>query len=740
MTRGRGPFSGSVEVPFPARRRFRTRAWLLSIATLAVAAGVAPGPAVAIEEEDIAGQLGEYRLLLEQATGHLEALDFSEAIDAYTRLIDAYKTGRIPMVTPDAHELVAKSYEGRALALANLGRNPEASADFESLIRFDPAYAVDLSGISPKIVSLYGDVRKRTVGVITIETDPLGAEVTLNGRSLGPAPITDREVVEGTYALRIVRAGFDPVEEEIVVAAGGRETRQIRLNPNARSIRIATVPREVKVIVDGEEKGSTFGTAGPEYQDAARELRLGLSEISEPLLVENLPPGEHDVLLRKECYQEVVVPITIEVDPENNAPLAYKPFVLAPSRGTLAIESEPSGASVLLDGEPRGKTPLTIQEVCSGRHDLLLEKEGVGRSAGTVEVRKDQRTGITERLRLSVAALDLRMEVPYEESLGASLRGMQRYNVVDAASGVTADQVERVRLELQGTEGRGLSERTVRDLMEELSVELVALAAPAGALGDRVDFLLFGPLHFTPDRRRLESGTLSGFASVRDALERPLQVEAAWTGLKLIDVRGEPHPIVLSVTPGGPASESGIRPGDRIASVGGTPIRGAAEFLAAVRGAGPGDEAAYSLERAGGVEEVRVAYLSTPVLLRAAGESLLYNKAIADLRQLAAMASNPRARSYAWLNIGIALMQFGEWEKAIRDAFRAVDLPEGAGISRGTVQYLSGLCYEKLGLVEEARSAYELAAASPLATVGSHDGRTIASSAARRAAALSSGK
>lgn len=739
MTSERRRFSGSVEALLPAWPSSRVLVWLLSIAALAAVGGVALGPAAAIEEEDIAGQLGEYRLLLEQATEHLEALDFSEAIDAYTRLIDAYKTGQVPMVTPDAHELVAKSYEGRALALANLGRNPEASADFESLIRFDPTYAIDLSGISPKLVSLYRDVRKRTVGAITIETDPLGAEVTLNDRSLGPTPITDREVVEGTYTLRIVRAGFDPVEEEIVLEAGGRESRQFRLNPNARGIRIATVPREVKVIVDGEEKGTTFGIAGPEYQDAGRELGLGLSEISEPLLVENLPPGDHDVLLRKECYQEVVVPITIEVDPENNAPLAYKPFVLEPSRGTLEIESEPSGAGVVLDGEPRGETPLTIQEVCSGRHDLLLEKEGLGRFAGTVEVQKDQPTGVSERLRLSVAALDLRTEISYEESLGASLRGMQRYNVVDASTGVTADRVERVRLELQGTEGKGLSERTVRGLMEDLGVELVALAASAGALGDRVDFLLFGPMHFTPDRRRLESGTLSGFTRVKDALERSLEVEAAWTGLKLIDVRGEPHPIVLSVTPGGPASESGIRPGDRIVSVGGAPIRGTAKFLAAVREADPGDEVVYSLDRAGGAEEIRVRYLSTPVLLGADG-ALLYNKAIADLQQLAAMASNPPARSYAWLNIGIALMQFGEWEKAIRDAFRAVDLPEGAGISRGTVQYLSGLCYEKLELLDEARSAYESAAASPLATLGSHDGRQVASSAKRRAAALTFGK
>jgi hypothetical protein len=43
---------------------------------------------------------------------------------------------------------------------------------------------------------------------------------------------------------------------------------------------------------------------------------------------------------------------------------------------TLAVTSDPSGASVFLDGESRGVTPIAIQGVTAGDHTVRLVKEG----------------------------------------------------------------------------------------------------------------------------------------------------------------------------------------------------------------------------------------------------------------------------------------------------------------------------------------------------------------------------
>src|SRR6267142_3719449 len=44
-----------------------------------------------------------------------------------------------------------------------------------------------------------------------------------------------------------------------------------------------------------------------------------------------------------------------------------------PASGSLTVESEPTGVDVLVDGSPRGKTPVTIALV-EGKHQLVLQR------------------------------------------------------------------------------------------------------------------------------------------------------------------------------------------------------------------------------------------------------------------------------------------------------------------------------------------------------------------------------
>jgi len=44
--------------------------------------------------------------------------------------------------------------------------------------------------------------------------------------------------------------------------------------------------------------------------------------------------------------------------------------------GTLVIESRPAGASVLVDGQPAGTTPLRLSDVKAGKHAVRLERDG----------------------------------------------------------------------------------------------------------------------------------------------------------------------------------------------------------------------------------------------------------------------------------------------------------------------------------------------------------------------------
>ncbi len=58
--------------------------------------------------------------------------------------------------------------------------------------------------------------------------------------------------------------------------------------------------------------------------------------------------------------------------------VATKPPVAAPaavrtgSLGSIVIETQPTGAKVLLDGKPAGETPVTLEGVAPGRHTLTF--------------------------------------------------------------------------------------------------------------------------------------------------------------------------------------------------------------------------------------------------------------------------------------------------------------------------------------------------------------------------------
>ncbi len=73
--------------------------------------------------------------------------------------------------------------------------------------------------------------------------------------------------------------------------------------------------------------------------------------------------------------------------------------VLAPFVSTIAIESSEDGASVLLDGEPAGTTPLAAAlTVDLGEHMIALEKPGYDGASTRVEVASDMPAKVRLRL------------------------------------------------------------------------------------------------------------------------------------------------------------------------------------------------------------------------------------------------------------------------------------------------------------------------------------------------------
>jgi hypothetical protein len=117
--------------------------------------------------------------------------------------------------------------------------------------------------------------------------------------------------------------------------------------PAMGALVVQSNPSGVAVFVDGIEHGKT------------------------PARV-TVAPGSHILELRGRGVPRVI-PLNVTAGAEVSQ---YLEFAEAPVTGQLAIQSEPAGAKVIVDGTERGVAPVTISDLAPGDHRVELQSDG----------------------------------------------------------------------------------------------------------------------------------------------------------------------------------------------------------------------------------------------------------------------------------------------------------------------------------------------------------------------------
>jgi hypothetical protein len=94
-----------------------------------------------------------------------------------------------------------------------------------------------------------------------------------------------------------------------------------------------------------------------------------------------LPPGSHILELRGRGVPRVI-PLQIASGAQVSQ---YLEFAESPTTGMLVVHSQPAGANVTVDGVERGVTPLTVEGLSSGDHEVILQGAN-GTTRHTVKV------------------------------------------------------------------------------------------------------------------------------------------------------------------------------------------------------------------------------------------------------------------------------------------------------------------------------------------------------------------
>lgn len=199
----------------------------------------------------------------------------------------------------------------------------------------------------------------RLPGHLRVTTKPdVSAQVYLDGEPRGAAPLVVRDVPAGEHRLRVSAERYFPYEETVTVEGLDREQAvAVALRPAWAEVTLATEPAGAEVLVDDEAVGRT------------------------PLTTDVIE-GVHRLRVQRSGFK----PWHDEIEVTAGQPQQFTDIALQPADAVVRLGSEPPRASVTVDGEYRGLTPLELALVPGRPTTIRLFRQGYRPASRTLTV------------------------------------------------------------------------------------------------------------------------------------------------------------------------------------------------------------------------------------------------------------------------------------------------------------------------------------------------------------------
>ena len=143
-------------------------------------------------------------------------------------------------------------------------------------------------------------------------------------------------------------------------------------------IAVKSIPEGADVYLDGELKGTT------------------------PFTTKGLDEGSYAVEIRMEDYTDISKTTSVKAGETTGI---SEELVLMP--GSLVINSDPIGSTVLLAGEKIGITPLEISEIEAGEYELTISKENYNTNTISAKIKPADITNINTSLEALTGILSI---------------------------------------------------------------------------------------------------------------------------------------------------------------------------------------------------------------------------------------------------------------------------------------------------------------------------------------------
>lgn len=215
-----------------------------------------------------------------------------------------------------------------------------------------------------------------------------GAQIFIDDKPIGTIPYNkDQKWKAGEYRLSIMNGDlYKPYTEKITIERGKTTTLTPRLESNVAETQIQ-VNSDAEIYIDKRLVGT-------------REWKGPLKE------------GRYEVEARMKKHKSTFKTISIKANEATVIELEEP----SPITGKLVISTSPLDAEIIVDGEVRGVTPLTIPNLIIGEHKVVLNRKNHKSEERLVQIEENKAT------ELHVEMSDMAEMTITSEPSGAAIR------------------------------------------------------------------------------------------------------------------------------------------------------------------------------------------------------------------------------------------------------------------------------------------------------------------------------
>jgi len=202
------------------------------------------------------------------------------------------------------------------------------------------------------------DIRiKPAFAGLTIEINPKDADIYIDKQKTALGSYFGR-LNKGMHVIEAKHAKYYEQSRSITIIEGENQELKIDLKPRTGVLSVRTFPPKADIMIDGEEQGQS------------------------PKFIKDLIIGQYRVELAMEGYARHMENVTITENETTTMDVTME------SSRKVTINSDPEGASVYIDGNLTGSTPLEA-DLSFGQHKIKVTRNGCNDDERTIEVTKN---------------------------------------------------------------------------------------------------------------------------------------------------------------------------------------------------------------------------------------------------------------------------------------------------------------------------------------------------------------